>query len=169
MSGKMYGISVDGAIVSTVADKAIADTIATAVDGFVVNVSKQEANSFVKAATKVDSVPPRFAELLAEVKESILDEIADDVDSVWNFQLRYDGKFKVWHITVKDLSNGKPVWNLETGEKHNSIVHAIHSRGLAVATAYPMSKVKQTGDKLKSLFTSDRNKLAFDLKTNSNL
>lgn len=169
MSGKMYGISVGGAIVSQVADPAIAATIAAAVDGVVVNISKSEATSFVKAATKTDAIPPRFAALLAEVKESILDEIADDTDSVWNFQIRYDGKYKVWHVVVKDLANGKAVWDVETGEKYDSIVHALHDHGLAVATAYPMSKVKQADDPRKSLFVTDRNKLPVQMRTNANV
>lgn len=169
MSKSMYGISVGGSIVSTVADATIAATIAAAVSGTVVEVSKAQASSFVKSATAAPTIPPRFAGLLAEVKESILDEIANDTDAVWSFNLRYDGKYKVWHVVVKDKANGKPVWDVETGEKHDSIVHALHERGLAVATAYPMSKVKQADDPRKSLFVTDRNKLAFDLKTNGNL
>lgn len=169
MAKNMYGVKVDGAVVSTMADAAIANTIASAVGGEVIIMTRQAANSFTKAATAAPVLPPRFANLLADIKDLVKLELEGESDTCFNFTVRYDSHANVWYIAVKDLANGRPVWDLETGEKHDSIAHALWSKDMNCGTAYLMSKVKLSDDPRKSLFVADRNKLSISMRTSANV
>jgi hypothetical protein len=158
MAKNMYGISVDGAIVSTVADATIASTIASAVGGVVVEVSKAQASSFVKSATNAPSIPPRFAELLAGLKSDIKAELADDKDTCYEFTMRFDQHANTWYISAKNLAAGPIIWNRQTGEKHKSACHMRWERSLSCAvkclTAGYRIEHPTDSDKTLNLYTT---------------
>jgi hypothetical protein len=150
MAKNMYGISVNGAIVSTVADATIASTIASAVGGVVVEVSKAQAGAFVKSATAAPNVPPRFAELLKSLKHDIKAELemtGDAGDTCFEFTMRYDAHVDKWYISVKDLARGKTVYHKDTGERYDSMCHVRWEKGLACTVKYLAAQFRDADGK----------------------
>jgi len=108
MSKTMYGISVDDNIVSTVADSTIAATIAAAVSGKVVEVSKAQAGAFVKSATAapnnpISTAPERLAPLRMSGTEDDM-PYTTGVPGLTNWAMVTRARTSAWVITSSPLS-----------------------------------------------------------------
>lgn len=131
MSNEMYAVKVNDESVMA-PSLAAAEAIASALGGSVVTLSRKEALSAVRTATKTPEYPPVLADMLALLKDTIVietDKAALLDGSVWRIVLQYDSKNAAWYTEVKNLAAGPTVYNQVTGEKYPSICHARWSHG----------------------------------------
>ena len=127
----MYSVRVNGETVMA-PSQAAAEAIAAALGGTVVAVSRKEALSAVREATRTPEYPPALSDMLALIKDTVVIEVDKAgllEGSCWQVIARYDSKHEVWYTEVKNLVEGPTQYNQVTGEKYASIVHARWSYG----------------------------------------
>jgi len=127
----MYSVKVNGESVMA-PSQAAAEAIAAALGGTVVTVSRKEALSAVRTATKIAEYPPVLTDMLTLIKDTLVietDKAGLLEGSCWQVLARYDSKHEVWYNEVKDLAAGPTVYNQTTGEKYTSIVNARWQHG----------------------------------------
>jgi len=141
----MYAVRVNGEKVMA-PSQAAAEAIASALGGSVITLSRKEALSAVREATKVAEYPPVLADMLASVKSTIIAETKENdllEGSCWRLILQYDSKNATWYTELKNFGNGNgPVYNQVTGERYQSIAHARWENGKSCDVKYLNNGIK---------------------------
>ena len=120
-------------------DKTSAESLAELLGGEVFTTSRKEALAHVRTITAEPEYPPALAEMLANVKSTIVSEITGAGlmnGSCFRVIAQYDSQNTAWYAEVKDLASGPAVYNQVTGEKFPSICQARWSHGKTCAVKY---------------------------------
>lgn len=140
---KVYKVKVNGSEYGA-DDKASAEALAELLGGEVFTVSKQEAISHVRAITKTDPIPSRFADFVADVGE-MLDVILEDGEC-WQLTVRRDKKADAWYRNMKDETLDGPVYD-ENGAKFDSYAAARWEYGQKCNVQYLKNGIRKAGNK----------------------
>jgi len=144
-NNSMFAVQVNGERVMA-PSQAAAEAIASALGGSVITLSRKEALSAVREATKIPEFPPALSDMLACLKDTIIGETdKHDLlnDSCWRVILQYDSKNAAWYTELKNFGNGNgPVYNQVTGEKYQSIAHARWENGKTCDVKYLNNGIK---------------------------
>lgn len=141
---KVYKVKVNGSEYGA-DDKASAEALAELLGGEVFTVSKQEAISHVRAITKVDPIPSRFTDFVADTMNA-LDALLDEGEC-WQLTIRRDKNADAWYRNMKDEELDGPVYD-ENGTEFSSYAAARWEYGQKCSVQYLKNGIRKAGNKL---------------------
>jgi len=107
----MYQVRFEDGRTVLAPSKELAEMIASSMNGTVEEMARKQAVSLVRQATAAPDFPPRFAALVASIKNAVLIELSREEEEnalcSYEFVVRRDTYRHVWGVDVKDRAKGK--------------------------------------------------------------